>query len=131
MAKVKVEAIVKEIAGSALREAIATAKPKYKDLTDEQLAEIFGLTPYQFAHLADKALGKIVAEKLENGIKQVLKNGDSFEVPHQFNVFVHTSKGTVAKDGKVLSSPRLNEKGEPSKKLSIRTRRNMKEELNN
>lgn len=131
MAKVKVGELVKSITGAALREAIVTAKPKYKDLTDAELAEKFGLTEFQFGHLADKALGNAIAEKLEVGIEQVLLNGDSLEVPHQFNVFVHTSKGTVSKDGKVLSSPRLNKNGEPSKKLSVRTRRNIKDKLNN
>jgi hypothetical protein len=131
MEKVKIESIVKEVAGAALREAIVTAKPKYKGLTDSQLAEIFGLTEYQFAHLADKALGNIVAEKLEAGIENVLIAGKSLEVPHQFNVFVHTSKGTVSKEGEVISAPRLNKNGAPSKKLSVRTRRGIKEKLNN
>lgn len=131
MEKIKLESIINEIAGAALREAIKTAKPKYKDLTDEQLAEAFGLTEYQFAHLSDKALGRIISDKVEAKINETLVAGKSIEVPHQFNVFVHTSKGTTNKDGSVASFPRLNENGNPSKKLSIRTRRGIKETLNN
>jgi hypothetical protein len=119
MEKIKLEVIVNEVAGAALREAIKTAKPKYKDLTDVELAEVFGLTEYQFAHLADKALGRIVSEKAEEGIREVLLAGNSLEVSHQFNVYVHESKS------------RTNENGTPSKKLSIRTRRAIKSKLNN
>ena len=128
--KIQLHAVIQEVAGQSFREAIKTAKPKYKDLTDEQLAEVFGLTEYQFNHLADKALGRNVGEKVVEKIKELLEDGKSLEVQHVFNVFVHTSKGTKHKDGSV-SIPRLNKNGKPSKKLSVRTRRAIKETLNN
>lgn len=130
MEKVKLEAIAQEVSRETFIEAIKTAKPKYKDLTDVELAEILGLTEYQFKHFADKALGSAFSEKVEEKISQILKDGKSLEVPHQFNVFVHTSKGTKQKDGST-TSPRLNKNGKPSRKLSIRTRRGIKETLNN
>lgn len=118
MAKVKVETLLQAIAGDAVKDALKTAKPKYKDKTNAELAEIFGLSEFQFEHFMEKALGRSISQKLEGAFKNTLANGDSIEVPHQFNVFVHESQ------------VRKNENGTPVRKLSIRTRKSIKETIN-
>jgi hypothetical protein len=118
MEKIKLPQLVQAVAKESFKEALKVAKPKYKDKTDEELAEILGLTEFQFKHFTEKALGDAFSENLEKAIASILHQGNSLEVPHQFNVFVHESKA------------RKNENGEPSRKLSIRTRRSLKAGLN-
>lgn len=116
--KVKLDELIKEVARESLLDALFNVKPKYKEKTAEELAEAFGLTPYQWNLVVQHILPRYVAEGVEKKIEEVLKNGDSLEVLHQFNIFVHESNA------------RKNEKGEPAKKLSIRTRRALKNKLN-
>lgn len=118
MSKVKFVELVQEVAGEAMIEAIKTAKPKYKDLTNEELAEMFGLSEFQFNHLTEKAVGRAVSEKLEEKMEATFVAGSSIEFPRQFNVFIHESQ------------VRKNTDGTPSRKLSIRTRKALKDKLN-
>lgn len=117
--KFKLNQLLREVSVDAFMDALATAKPKYKNKTKEELAEIFGLTEYQFTHLLEKTIPNAMSEKLEGKIKETLNNGDSLEVPQQFNVYVHESKVRVKK-----------ETGKKSRKLSIKTRDEMKRKLN-
>jgi hypothetical protein len=116
--KVKLQEIVNEVAPIAFKEALGKANPKMKNKTNEELAAILGLSEHQYKHFMGLALGRAISECVEDKISRVLKQGDSVEVPHQFQVYVHTSEA------------RKNEKGEPAKKLSVKTRRGLKRELN-
>lgn len=117
--KVKFEEIVKEVATEALFEALGTARPKYKGLTDKELALVLGLSESQYEHLVSKALGRSLSEKLESNMLKHLEKGNSIEVPHAFNLFVHESEVRVNE-----------ETGQPTRKVSVRTRRALKEKLN-
>lgn len=119
MEKIKLEELLVKVAGEALKDAIKTAKPKYKEKTDVELAEIFGLSEFQFTHLTEKALGRAVSERLEEEMETTFVAGNSVEVPHQFMVFVHESKARKTKSGV------------PVRKLSIRTRKALKHKINN
>ena len=116
--KVKLEELVKEIAVPALFEALGKVRPKYKGLTEREMALVLGLSDSQYTHLVDKALSNVFAEKLEENMLRHLQNGNSIEVPHAFNIFIHESEVS------------LNEKGLPAKKVSVRTRKALKEKLN-
>jgi hypothetical protein len=118
MNKVKFQELVQEVAGDVFKEAIGVAKPKYKGKSDQELAEIMGLSEYQYNHFKEKALGNTLGKALEAKIIELLKNHNSIEVAHAFNVFVHES------------SARKNENGTSARKLSIRTRQALKRDLN-
>lgn len=118
MEKVKFQELVQGIANEAFKEAIGIAKPKYKEKSDEEFAEILGLTEYQYNHFLDNVLGRVVADKVHSKMLELLNQNKSIEMPHSFNIFVHESKA------------RTNENGAPARKLSIRTRRALKNELN-
>lgn len=116
--KVRLEEIVKEIAVPSLFEALGKVRPKYKGLSEKEMALVLGLSDSQYTHLVEKALSNVIAENLiENMLKHLL-NGNSIEVLHAFNIFVHESE------------VHLNEKGLPAKKISVRTRKALKEKLN-
>lgn len=118
MEKIKLQAIVQTIAGDAFKNALATARPKYKGKSDQEIAEILGLSEFQYQHFIQQALGRAVSQMLEDSFTTILTEGNSIEVPHQFNVFVHAS------------SARVNKNGESLKKLSVRTRRALKAKIN-
>lgn len=118
MAKVKFQTVVNELAREAFLKALFTAKPKLSGHSDSELAKCLSLTEYQYEHLLTKTLGKAFSEQIEEALFQKLKDGDSIEFPHKFNIFVHESE------------VRTNEDGNPAKKFSIRTRRAAKEKLN-
>jgi hypothetical protein len=118
MEKIKFHELVQDVAAEALKESIGVAKPKYKDKSDKELAEAMGLSEYQYNHFMDKALGRAFAQKIESKMLELLKDKKSIEVPHAFNIFLHESKA------------RVNENGDPARKLSIRTRTALKNELN-
>ena len=116
--KVHFDEIVKEVAAAALFEALGTARPKYKGLSEKEFALIFGLSESQFEHFIGKALGNSLSKKLESNMLKHLEDGDSIEFPKAFNLFVHESE------------VRTNEAGVPTKKISVRTRKALKEKLN-
>lgn len=118
-AKVKFEEVVKEVATQALFEALGIARPKYKGLTDKELALVLGLSDSQYDHLINKAFSRVMSEKLEANILKHLEMGNSIEVPHAFNIFVHESEVRVNE-----------ETGKPARKVSVRTRRALREKLN-
>lgn len=116
--KVKFEEIVKEVAKEALFEALGMVRPKYKGLTDSEMALVLGLSDSQYNHLVEKALSRVLSDKIEENMLKHLQEGNSIEVPHAFNIFVHESE------------VRVNESGQPARKVSVRTRRALKEKLN-
>lgn len=118
MEKKKLNEVTKSVAKDAFKEALFTAKPKLRGATDKELQEELGLTEFQYNHLVEKTLGGSFAEKLEEKFLEEFKAGNSIEVPNQYQVFVHESK------------VRTNDKGEASKKLSVRTRKALKEAIN-
>lgn len=115
--KIKAQDIFNGITEAAFKEALGKANNKAKGITDEELAKQLGLSEYQYQHFF-KALSRSLDNKFESILNELFKNGDSLEVPHQFQVYVHESES------------RINEKGEPAKKLSVRTRRGLKAGLN-
>lgn len=115
--KVKFEEIVKEVAPEALFEALGTARPMYKGLSDKDLSLVLGLSEFQYDHL-NEALIRTLSEKIVANMLKHLESGNSIEVPKAFNLFIHESE------------VKKNESGERAKKVSVRTRRALKEKLN-
>lgn len=116
--KVKLAEVIQGIAAESFKAALATAKPKLKEISDEELAGLMGLSDYQYNHFLNKALGVAISKRIEEAIHQLLLEEKSLEVPHQFQVYVFESES------------RQNKNGNPAKKLSLRTRRALKEQLN-
>lgn len=117
MEKVKLAEVVNGITEESFKEALGKSCNKLKGATDEELKTMFGMSDYQYTHFY-KALSRSFNKKLESGINEIFVKGDSLEVPHQFQAYVHESEA------------RKNENGNPAKKLSIRTRRGLKGSLN-
>lgn len=117
MTKIKVAEVFNEIAEEAFKAAYGKANNKAKGISDVELAKGLGLSEYQYQHFF-KALSRSFDDKFEAKLHELFKNGDSLEVPHQFQVYVHESES------------RKNENGSPAKKLSVRTRRGLKAGLN-
>ena len=117
--KVKFEDLVKEVALKSLHSALGKVRPRYKDIKEEDLALVLGLSDSQFKHLKDGALGNALSENILTAILDHFAKGDSIEFKNSFNVFVHES------------TTRVNEEtGEAVKKMSIKTRQDLKKKLN-
>ena len=117
--KVKFEEIVQEIAIKSLIEALGKARSRYKTLNEDDFALVMGLSESQFKQLKEKSLGAILSENLMKAIDDHVAQGHSIEFKNRFNVFVHES------------TTRVNEEtGEPFKKMSIKTRKELREKLN-
>ncbi|MGE7305822.1 hypothetical protein AAXE64_27110 [Priestia megaterium] len=119
MTKRKLQDLLNDITAEAFKEALLKANPKLKGKSDEELAETLSLTLNQYRHLTEKALSKVVNQKLLSKIEAEFKQGNSLEVPHLFNVRVYES------------AVNKNEQGLPKKKLSLTAREKAKRMLNN
>lgn len=115
--KIKVQEVFNNVTEEAFKEALGKACNKLKGIADEELQKVLGLSDYQFKHFF-KALSRSMGEKFEAEVHALFHKGNSLEVPHQFQVYVHESES------------RKTESGAPAKKLSIRTRRGLKNGLN-
>lgn len=117
--KVKFEDLVQEVAMKSLHEALGKVRPRYKDIKQEDLALVMGLSESQFSHLANSALKTALSENIHTAILDHFAKGDSIEFKNSFNVYVHES------------TTRVNEEtGESVKKISVRTRQDLKKKLN-
>lgn len=86
----------------------------------EKIAVVAGLqlTDAQYEKV-EKAISEKVAERFNNSVHEALLNDDSIEFQHMFNIAA--TKSTV----------RTNEDGSPVRKISVKTRTALKNELNN
>ena len=87
-------------------------------LEGTNVKEILGITDKQLERI-EKKLAEKITSQLEQGVKDALVKGEAVEFPQNFLVL--PTESTVRK----------NEDGTPVKKLSLRTRKAMKDTLNN
>lgn len=104
MEKIKVAELVK---GLGVQDIIKEVRENFES----------NLTEHQWGRIEKKVEKKAVEMFVEN-MKTELKKGNSIEVPHTLHIRV------------TESSMHKNEKNEPKKKLSIRTREAFKRDIN-
>lgn len=119
MEKIKLQDVFAEVLSEAMFEAIKKAKPSIQAEDMKGLESQFDwMTENQFKHFMDKTFPEKLNEKALASIQDKLIEGNGIELPKTCLVF--PSESTVRKT----------EGGEPHRKLSIRTRSQMKKDLN-
>ena len=118
MGKVTLRELIDRVSLDAFKEALLLTKRSYGEITDRDMMMMLGLTDAQYERFVKTTLNHVLNKKLTVAMIDALTNGDSINLPRQFELRVYTS-GT-----------RMNENGTPFRKMSIKTKEQMSNRLN-